>query len=92
MNEIDEFFEKPKEKPRGTTLVVSKMFQLLPEKDLRRYADKLGVNIGKFKELLARAHHIFPVTKESQALCDEFMDKAFKIYKKQHPEEFKRER
>lgn len=91
MNEIDDFLEKPGEKPRGTTLVVSKMFQLLPEKDLRRYAEKLGISIGKLKELLARAHHIFPVTRESQTLCDELMDKAFKIYKKQNPEEFRRD-
>ncbi|MQY58179.1 MAG: hypothetical protein GH144_01030 [Clostridia bacterium] len=90
MNEVDGFFEKPGEKPRGTTLIVSKMFQLLPESDLKRYADKLGINIGKLKELLARAHHIFPVTRESQALCDELRKKAFEIYKKKHPEEFRR--
>ena len=85
MNGMDDL-----EKLKGKTGFICEIFQLLPEEDIRSYADRSGVSVTRLKEIMARMHTV-PVSGESDALFDRLLLKAFGLYRKQNPEEFRRD-
>lgn len=77
-------------KIRKETDVLSRIFQLLPEKDIKEYAEKLGISVVQLKSHMVRSGSVL-MTAETAPLFKKLFYKAFELFKAENPDLFKRE-